>query len=136
MSGPARDAFVAGIEPRFVPLVGALDRAVLSTGIAFDTAHRYRMLTYGLGGDFRNWICAIDATPRRSGKAVCIRFLFGFLLDDPRHVPRGAKTGPLRILDIASLDELDARLVAGYVTEAVSRLDAFKSGERPRIPGR
>lgn len=135
MSGPARDAFVAGIEPRFAPLVEALDRAVLGTGIAFDSAVRYRMLTYGLGGDFRNWICAIDATPRRSGKAVCIRFLFGFLLDDPGHVLRGAKTSPLRTLDVASLDELDAGLVADYVTEAVARLDAFKSGERAQRPG-
>jgi hypothetical protein len=132
VSGSAREEFVAGIEPRFVALVLALDEAVRSTGIAFDVAVRYRMLTYALGGDFAHWICAIDATPRRSGRDVCIRFLFGYLLTDPRRVFRGAKTSPLRTMDIASLADLDSGLVGAYVAEAVARLDDFRKAGRGR----
>lgn len=111
-------------NPRFVPLVLALDRAVIAARSDFDTRISYRMLTCAVGRDFRHWICAIGVIK----KAVCLRFLFGVLLDDPRGVLR-AGTGILRTMDFVSLEDVDAQLVTDYVNEAVSRLDYFKAHE-------
>jgi hypothetical protein len=40
----------------------------------------YKTLMYALHSDFRTWVCAIDATK----KGVCLRFLYGVVLDDKR----------------------------------------------------
>ena len=122
-----RDKFVAGIDRRFVPLVLALDRSVLAARADLDTRITYKMLTYALAGDFCHWICAMGVTK----KAVCLQFLFGVLLDDPRGVLR-AGTSILRTIDFASVEEVDAQLVADYVNEALSRLDYFKANWRDR----
>ncbi len=127
MSDSERETYIKGIDTRFVPLVLALDRAVLAARPDFDTRISYQMLTYALAGDFRHWICAIGVTR----KVVCLRFLFGVLLDDPRGVLR-AGTGILRTIDFASVDEVDAQLVADYVNEAIARLDTFKAQDRDR----
>jgi len=126
MSDSARDTFIDGIDPRIVPLVFALDRAVIGARGDFDTRISYRMLTYALAGDFRHWICAIGPTK----KVVCLRFLFGGLLDDPRGVFRAGTSRILRTIDFASVEEVDEQLVANYVNEAVSRLDYYKANER------
>ncbi|MGB9299376.1 MAG: DUF1801 domain-containing protein [Anaerolineae bacterium] len=125
MGDSTRDTFIDGIDTHFVPMVLALDRAVLAACPDFDTRIYYRMLTYALAGDFRHWICAISVHK----KAVCLRFLFGVLLDDPQGVLR-AGTGILRTIDFVSVEEVDAQLVADYVNEAVTRLDYFKAHER------
>jgi hypothetical protein len=119
------ETFIEGIDPRFVPLVLALDRAVVAARPDFDTRISYRMLTYAVAGDFRHWICAIGVIK----KAVCLRFLFGVLLDDPRGVLR-AGTSHLQTMDFFSLEEVDAQLVTDYVNEAVSKLPYFKAHER------
>ncbi len=70
--------------------------------------------------------CAIGVTKN----AVCLPFLFGALLDDPRGVFRAGTSKILRTIDFASVEEVDAHLVADYVNEAVSRLDYFKAHVR------
>jgi len=122
MSCSVRDSYIANIAPAFGPAVLALDSAVVAVRADFDTRIFYRMLTYALDGDFRHWICAIDARK----KPFKLRFLYGVLLDDPRGVLR-AGTGILRTIDFASLEDIDAQLVTDYVREAVSRLDEFKA---------
>lgn len=134
MSGSACDTYIAGIDPRFAPLVRELDCIVTTTCLDLEPAIKYRILMYALAGDYRSWVCAIDVRK----KAVCLRFLFGALLDDPRGVLRPG-TSSLQTIDYASHEEVDARLVADYVAEAVARHDAFKATwrERPRAePGR
>jgi len=103
-----------------------VSRIAARLGPAFDTRITYKMLTYAPAGDFRHWICAIDVTK----KAVCLTFLFGVLIDDPRGVLR-AGTGISRTIDFVSVEEVHAQLVADYVNEAVSRLDYFKAHQRP-----
>jgi hypothetical protein len=127
MSGSACDSYIASIDPGFVPAVLALDSAVMVVRADFDTRVFYRMLTYALNGDFRHWICAIDAHK----KPFHLRFLYGVLFDDPRGVLR-AGTGILRTIDFASRADIDAQLVTDYVSEAVSRLDEFKAQVRNR----
>jgi hypothetical protein len=124
MSDAALEAYIAGIDTSRAPLVMALDSAIVGAHKELDVAIKYRMLTYALGGDFYRWICAIDAHPR---KAVCLRFLYGVLLDDTRQVFRGAPTSILRTIDFASIEQFDAQLVTGYVRDAVSKFDQFKA---------
>jgi hypothetical protein len=77
---------------------------------------------YALRGDFRTWVCAIDA----KGSSVALRFLYGVLLDDPRRVLR-AGTSVLKTWDFALDGVIDAPAVGAYVSEAVVRYDEYKA---------
>lgn len=118
----ARDSYIAGIDPAFAPAVLLLDGAIMAACPGLDTRISYRMLTYALNGDFRHWLCAIDAHK----KPFHLRFLYGVLLEDPRGLLR-AGTSHLCNLDFASVEEIDARLVTDYVKDAVSRHDEGKA---------
>jgi hypothetical protein len=126
VGGSARDTYVLGIDARFAPLVLELDRLVLDAGPDLEPAIKYQMLMYALEGDYRAWVCAIDAHPRT---AVGLRFLYGALLDDPGGVLRPG-TSSLRTLDVASLAEIDAGLVGRFVREAVARHEELKAAWR------
>lgn len=122
MTDAVRDAYLETIDPRFAPLVTTLDALVRRAGPALEASIRYRILMYGLEGDFRNWVCAVSATTR----VVNLRFLYGVLLDDPEHVLRkGSAT--LCNIDYAPGAEVDEQLVLAYVREAIAKLGAFKA---------
>jgi hypothetical protein len=126
VSDSARDTFIAGIEPRFAPLVLALDAAVMGVRPDFGARISYGLLIYSLPGEqLSHWTCAIGVT----SKLVCLRFLYGYLFNDPLGVLR-AGTGILRTIDFAPGQDLDVQLVADYVKEAVAKLDDFKAYER------
>jgi hypothetical protein len=120
-----RDTYLAGVDAAAAPLVVALDEAVRKAHPAFDVAIKYRLLMYALHGDWRAWVCAIDARK----KSVCLRFLYGVMLDDPHGVLR-AGTSVLKTWDFALDDVVDPAAVGAYVTEAVARYDDFKTNER------
>lgn len=126
MTETARDDFIAGIEGRFAPIVAALDRAVRDAAPQLESRISYRMLTYTLGKDRRAWVCAIGTTK----SAVCLRFLFGTFLSDPGKLLRPG-TSTLSTIDYAALEQVDAAVVAEYVTEAVAHHAEFKA----RPPG-
>ena len=112
--------YLATVEPRWAPLVRALHEAVRTAAPELVVHIAYRMLMYTRGRDYRHWVCAIGPTK----SAVCLRFLYGVLLDDPRGLLRpGAST--LMTLDIPSLDALDVGLVGDYVRQAVAQLDTY-----------
>jgi hypothetical protein len=131
MSGPALEAYLAEIEARgnidarAAPIVRALDHAIVSTHPDFDTAVKYKILMYALRGDWRTWVCAIDATR----KGVSLRFLYGVLLDDPRHVLR-AGSSVLKTWDFGFDDAVDPAAVGGYVADAIARYDDYKTNAR------
>ena len=56
----------------------------------------------------------------RRQRSVCLRFLYGVLLDDPRGVLR-AGTSVLKTWDLGFQDIVDPATVGAYVTEAVKR---------------
>lgn len=121
-----RDTYIATLGPVFAPAVLALDAAILAVRGDFGTRFSYGILLYGLGGDFRHWVCAIDCgRPGAAKETVRVRFLYGALLDDPRGVLR-AGSSTLKTIDFTSPDEIDVELVTEYVREAVPRLDEFK----------
>jgi len=122
MGSMAFDAYVAGIEPRTLPLVTALDAAVRAAGADLDVAIKYRLLMYALRADWRHWVCAIDARPGR----VSLKFLYGVLLEDVRHVLRPG-TSVLMSWDFAAGDEIESEAVTTYVREAVARYPEYRA---------
>jgi hypothetical protein len=118
----ALETYLAGADPASKPLVVALDRAVRRAHPGFDVTVKYGILMYALGGDWRTWVCAIDARK----KGVALRFLYGVLLKDARHVLR-AGTSVLKTWDIAVDADVDEAAVGEYVKEAVARYPAYKA---------
>jgi hypothetical protein len=117
--------YLAGVDPAARPVVVALDEAIRDAHPGFDVAIKYRILMYTLGGDWRTWVCAIDA----SRKTVGLRFLYGVLLDDNRRVLR-AGSSVLETWDFAFDEAVDRAAVGEYVREAVARYDHYKANAR------
>ncbi len=105
-----------------MPLVVALDQAIRSTEPTLEVAIRYGILMYALHGDWRTWICAIDARKNR----VSLRFLYGVMLNDPLGVLR-AGSSVLKTWDFALDEPIQPLAVAVYVAEAVQRYEDYKA---------
>jgi hypothetical protein len=104
-----------------------LDDAIRKVHPGFDVAVKYGLLMYALQGDWRTWVCAIGA----GTSGVALRFLYGVLLSDPKHVLR-AGSSVLMTWDFAFIDAVDAEAVGAYVVEAVARYDEYKANA-PKI---
>jgi hypothetical protein len=130
MTGKGSEAlhsYLAGVDQRAKPLVIDLDDAIRKAHPDFDVAVKYGILMYALQGDWRTWVCAIGA----GNSGVALRFLYGVLLTDPKHVLR-AGSSVLMTWDFAFIDAVDAEAVGAYVTEAVARYDEYKANT-PKI---
>ena len=121
---PAFDAYVAGVDPTVAPLAVDLDRAIRAAHPDFDVAVKYGLLMYAIGSDWRHWVVAIDARPKR----VSLKFLFGVLLGDPLQVLRSG-TSVLMSWDIAPGAPIDADAVGAYVREAVARYPEYRAND-------
>ena len=125
-AGPAAlETYLGGVDPAAAPVVVALDQVIRGAYPGFDVAVRYRIFMYTLSGDWRTWVCAIDA----SIKSVGLRFLYGVLLDDPQHVLR-AGSSVLKTWDFAFDEVVDVTAVGAYVREAVARHAEYKANSR------
>jgi hypothetical protein len=127
MRSAALEAYVKGVEPRARPLVVDLDEAIHAAQPDLDVAIKYGLLMYALRGDWRTWVCAIGA----GTSGVALRFLYGVLLADPKHVLR-AGSSVLMTWDFALIDAVDSAAVGSYVTEAVDRYEEYKANA-PKI---
>lgn len=121
MGSQALEDYLATVDEADHAGVRALHDAVLAAHPGFDVAVKYRILTYALGRDWRHWVCAVNV--QRSG--LCLRFLYGVLLEDPRGVLRPG-SAQLMTWDLARGTELDPQAVADYVREAVSRYEYYR----------
>ncbi len=122
MNSSALETYLAGVDAGAAPLVVALDQAVRKAHTDLDVAIKYKILMYALHGDWRTWVCAIDATK----KGVSLRFLYGVLLDDSRGVLR-AGSSVLKSWDFALDDVIDPAATGAYVAEAVARYPDYKA---------
>jgi hypothetical protein len=122
MNSSAFETYLAGVDPAAAPLTSALHEAVWKAHPSLDVAIKYRMLMYALQGDWHTWVCAIDASRKR----VCLRFLYGILLDDPLGVLRPGSS-VLMTWDFALDKPFDPRAVHAYVTEAVLKNPVYKA---------
>lgn len=114
--------YLAGARPDAAPIVAAIDAAIRAA-VPLESAIKWRQLTYGVGGDFHHWICAIAVTKRQ----VTLNFHFGALLGDPEGAFRQGTSKFMRMLDYASPAQVDASLIGRRVVDAVSRLGYFKA---------
>ena len=97
-----------------------LDRAIREAAPELESAIKYRLLSYTVEGDWRHWVCAVNATK----SAVCLRFLWGVLLDDPLGVLRPG-TSTLMTWDMPRAADVDAGAVGAYVRDALDQRDHF-----------
>lgn len=122
MSTPALETYLAGADPVAAALLTSLDESIRTAGPDLDVAIKYGILMYGLHGDWRTWVCALQATK----KGVSLKFLYGVLLDDPLGVLRSGSS-VLMSWDIRTDEVVDAASVRGYVSEAVAKYEQYKA---------
>lgn len=122
MSSPALETYLAGADPAATALVRSLDESIRVAGPDLGVAIKYGILMYGLHGDWRTWVCALQAAK----KGVSLKFLYGVLLDDPLGVLRSGSS-VLMSWDFRMADVIDAASVRGYVSEAVSKYEQYKA---------
>jgi hypothetical protein len=127
MTSEALKAYLKGVDPRAKPLVIDLDDAIRKVQPSLNVAIKYGLLMYAIRGDWRMWVCAIGA----GNSGVALRFLYGVLLTDPKHVLR-AGSSVLMTWDFALIDAVDPEAVGAYVAEAVTRYDEYKANA-PKI---
>jgi hypothetical protein len=118
----ALEAYVESIDARAAALVVAVDKAIRKAHPDFDTAIKYGLLIYALNGDWRTWVCSVGA----KSNGVALRFLYGVLLDDPRHMLRSGSS-VLKTWDFAFGERIDEVAVAEYVSEAVAKYADYKA---------
>ena len=127
MRSEALEAYLKTADPRAKPLVIDLDNAIRKVQPDLGVAIKYGLLMYAIRGDWRTWVCAIGA----GNSGVALRFLYGVLLEDPKHVLR-AGTSVLMTWDFALIDAVDEAAVGAYVADAVARYDEYKANA-PKI---
>jgi hypothetical protein len=122
MSGPILEEYIASlVDPRGEPVVRQLDRIIREARPDLGTGIMYKILMYGLNGDFHTWVCAINSGRRR----VSLNFLYGVMLQDARHVLR-AGSSVLMSWDFDFDDEIEPVTVAAYVAEAATKNEDYK----------
>jgi hypothetical protein len=123
MSGPVLEEYIASlVDPRGEPVVRELERIITETRPDLGAAIKYKILMYGLRGDFHTWVCAINSGRRR----VSLNFLYGVMLEDARHVLRPGSS-VLMSWDFGFDEEIEPAAVAAYVAEAAAKNDAYKA---------
>jgi hypothetical protein len=126
MSEPILEEYIASlVDPRGEPVVRELDRIIRATKPELGTAIKYKILMYGLGGDFHTWVCAINSGRRR----VSLNFLYGVMLEDARHVLRPGSS-VLMSWDFHFDEEIDPAAVAAYVAEAAAKNGDYKANRQ------
>jgi hypothetical protein len=113
------------VDPRGEPAVRQLDRIIRAAEPELGMAIKYKILMYGLAGDFHTWVCAINSGRRH----VSVNFLYGVMLDDPRKVLR-AGSSVLMSWDFDFDEEIKAAAVGPYVAEAVRRNPEYKANRQ------
>jgi hypothetical protein len=148
MSESVLEEYIASlVDPRGERAVRELDRIIKRAHPGLDQAIKYKILMYGLNGDFRTFVCAINSGRRH----VAVNFLYGVMLDDPKKVLR-AGSSVLMSWDFGFEEEIDAEGLSAYVAEAVRRNPEYranrqavqdkayaaaeKAGRRPKPTGR
>lgn len=117
MSSPILDEYIASlVDPRGEPRVRELDRIIRAVRPDLEAAIKYKILMYGLNGDFHTWVCAINSGRRR----VSLNFLYGVMLEDTRHVLRPGSS-VLMSWDFDFDEEIEPAAVAAYVAEAAAK---------------
>ena len=104
------------------PIAVGVARAVSAAQI-FDVAIRWKQLTFALDDDFDHWVCAVAASTER----VFLSFHFGSMLTDSMGVFAPSDAKFVRRIGYASVEDIDGRVIADLVRQAVDLLPAFRA---------
>ena len=116
------EEYLAGVDDAAAPTLRDLDAAVRRAAPELELAIKYRMPTYTLDEQWRQWVVALSATK----SAVNLRFLWGVLLHDPLKVLRPG-TSTLMTWDFPRGADVDADAIGRYVREALDTRDQYLS---------
>ena len=126
MGSSVLDEYLATLaDPRGEPVVRELDRIIRGTQPDLNTAIKYKILMYGLNGDFHTWVCAINS----GGRRVSLNFLYGVMLEDARHVLRSGSS-VLMSWDFPFDEEIEQAAVAAYVADAAAKNEDYKENRQ------
>lgn len=114
--------FTAGAPTEFAEIVRRLAEIIEGSGIQFESALRWKQLTYTLNDDFHHWICSINITK----KAVDLNFHFGGLLNDPGNLFHKKMSRFLRKLSFKNIHAVDKEMIVDFLNQAVGNLRYFK----------
>lgn len=126
MSEPVLEEYIGTLaDPRGEPVVRELDRIIREARPDVGLAIKYKILMYGLNGDFHTWVCAINSGRRR----VSLNFLYGVMLEDARHVLRPGSS-VLMSWDFDFDEEIEPAAVAAYVAEAAAKNGDYRTNRQ------
>jgi hypothetical protein len=126
MNSPVLEEYIASlVDPRGEPMVRELNRIIRETRPDLEAAIKYKILMYGLNGDFHTWVCAVNSGRRR----VSLNFLYGVMLEDARHVLRPGSS-VLMSWDFDFDEEIQPAAVAPYVAEAAAKNEDYKANRQ------
>ncbi|MGE5392713.1 MAG: DUF1801 domain-containing protein [Candidatus Saccharibacteria bacterium] len=108
------------------PIFNSVVKAVEGTDKKLTSAMKWGRLTFGLGGDYHHWICAVYETK----KSTTLIFHFGGLLEDKRKVLIAGDSVFFRKLEFTKKEDVDEKLIRGFVSQAIKKLDYFKKNWR------
>lgn len=115
------DNFVARMTPAARPVAERVIQSVLRHR-QWAVGVKWRQLTFAIGDDFDNWVCAVGANRQR----VNLVFHYGSLLHgcEQRFEPTDAKF--VRRVAFESVDEVDDALISDLLDLAVETQPAFR----------
>lgn len=97
--------------------------AIVTSQAEFDTAIKWRQLTFALDGDFDHWVCAVAATSRLAR----LTFHFGAWLDDPAGLFEPSEAQFVRKIGFRSASDVDEAAVRDLLTRALETLPRFRA---------
>jgi hypothetical protein len=122
----ALEEFVEALPPERAAVTRHLHRLIQAAHPGFSVAIKYGQLMYAVNGDWRHWVVAIDAHPKAG---VGLRFLFGVMMNDERHVLR-AGSSVLMTWNFPPGGPVDEGGVSAYVAKAVRLYPDYKANDR------
>ncbi len=117
------EEFTHSASLEFKAIVDRIDTIIEASDLNLDSAIKWGQLTYAANDDFHHWICALKITRHFVG----LSFHFGGLLVDPAGVLIAGSSKFVRKIEYRHIDEVDARIILGFIQQALEKLDYFKA---------
>lgn len=113
--------FVESITDEFKDLVIKLIDIINQSSVSFDSAIKWKQLTFTTGQDFHHWIIAISQTKKHIG----LNFHFGGLLNDYKNRFSKGTSKFLRKIEIKNESDIDSEYFKFLIKQAIEKRDYF-----------
>lgn len=113
--------FVESIADQFKSAANMLIEIISQSSAKFDSAIKWKQLTFTLEEDFHHWIIAISQTK----KYLSLNFHYGGLLDDSKNRFSIGKSKFFRKIEIRDESEIDKKFFLDLINQAIERREFF-----------